>query len=123
MMHDGILRDGTYYWTCVNGRIVLVDPDEMTIKDEIDLAHVYGKNEPGWCRGLEVIGDLGFIGYSRYRKPSKKEFFQFAVRGRKILSTHILCYDLCRRKVVEDWFFPKEDTVIYAIHEYPAETM
>jgi hypothetical protein len=120
MMHDGIWRDRSYYWTTVNGKIVVADAQTFAITEQIDLKTIYANDEPGWCRGLEVIDHLAFVGFTRFRKPSKTEFLKFAVRGRKILNTHVLCYDLRARRVVEDWFLPSEDTVIYGIYRHPA---
>jgi hypothetical protein len=119
MMHDGISRNGFYYWTTVNGKITVADANSLTITEQIDLKSIYANDEPGWCRGLEIIDNLAFVGFTRFRKPSKSEFLKFAIRGRKILNTHVLCYDLKAHRVIEDWFLPHEDTVIYGIYRYP----
>jgi hypothetical protein len=119
MMHDGILRDGRYYWTTVDGKIIIADAEKMAIAEQIDLQPLYEKDEPGWCRGLEVIGDLAFVGFTRFRKPSKMQFLKFAVRGRRILPSHILCYDMKTRRAVADWMFEREDAVVYGIYQYP----
>jgi hypothetical protein len=123
MMHDGVRRGRSYYWTTVDGTIIVADATTFTITEQINLKPVYGRDEPGWCRGLEVIGDQAFVGFTRFRKPSKKDFLKFAARGRRVLNSHVLCYDLSQGRAVSDWFLKSEDAVIYGIYACPAITV
>jgi hypothetical protein len=122
MMHDGSPHGEYHYWTTVDGKILRAGADRLDLELVVNLSELYGKSEPGWCRGLEVVGDLAFVGFTQFRKPSKREFIKYAVRGTKIHSSHLLCYDLKKRKVVEDYYFPQEDTIVYGIYRYPAKT-
>jgi hypothetical protein len=70
---------------------------------------------------LEVVGDLAFVGFTRFRKPSKRQFIKFGIRGARVHSSHVLCYDLKKQEVVEDYYFPQADTIVYGIYRYPAE--
>ena len=120
MIHDGILRGGYYYWTTVDGKIVRAHEDTREVETVVDLREeCHGPGEPGWCRGLEIVGNLAFAGFTQFRKPSKREFIKFAIRGGKHYPSHVVCYDLARRRLVEMYYFPRPDMVIHGIYEYP----
>ena len=119
MFHDGILRNGHYYFSCIDSQIVVVSAETLKIVDQHDLRKFYGSNAPGWCRGLEVIDDFAFVGFSRLRMPSKPNYLKQALLGTKNLDSHVLCYDLKNRKILTDWVFGTE--IIYGIYEYTAD--
>jgi hypothetical protein len=118
MMHDGARHGDYHYWTTVDSNVFRAHVDRPELEHVVDLSSLYGRSAPGWCRGLELAGDLAFVGFTRFRKPSKRQFVEYAVRGARICNSHVLCYDLKRQKIVEDYYFPREDTIVYGIYRY-----
>ena len=121
MMHDGSAHDGFHYWTTVDGKIFRAGEKALELELVADFTKLYGRSEPGWCRGLEILGDVAFVGFTRFRKPSKREFAMFAIRGAKVHNTHLLCYNLKEQRVVEDYYLPEADSIIYGVYRYRPE--
>lgn len=103
--HDGILVDGTVYFTTVNGRIVLADPTERRVRAVKDMTASHRRDELlGWCRGIFIEDDAAWVGFSRIRPTKSRENVGWLLRGfRKDLGTRIDLYDLetvtCRRQI------------------------
>jgi hypothetical protein len=103
-VHDGLLHDGMLYFTTVNGCIVVAHPATLRIEAVIDLAALH---EPdtllGWCRGILVDGDHAWVGFSTIRPTRFRENVGWVARGfRRVLPTHIACYDLARRRLLRE---------------------
>ena len=103
-VHDGDLHEGRLYFTTVNGRIVVADPDDLRVVDVKEA-------RPG--RRDEILGLVpwypledgnAWLGFSRVRPTKTRENVGFVLRGfRKDLGTRIAQYDLatmdCRREI------------------------
>ena len=81
LLHDGKLYDGSYYFTSIDGKIIIAHPqdddgaaqknweavDDIKLYDRDLDARVIRLNEtefgrePNWCRGIEVADDLTVI--------------------------------------------------------------
>lgn len=101
-VHDGVLHGGLLYFTSVNGCVVVVDPVTLRTEAVIDLATMH---EPdtllGWCRGILIEGDRAWVGFSSIRPTRFRENVGWVARGfRRVLPTHIACYDLARRRLL-----------------------
>jgi hypothetical protein len=93
--HDGVLKDGALYFTTVDGRIVIADPQELRVRD-VKEVHADRRDEIlGWCRGIFVEDDAAWLGFSRIRPTKSRENVGWVLRGfRKDLGTRIAHYDL-----------------------------
>ena len=81
--HDGIIRDGTLWITTTNGRVLGLDPDTFERRVQLDVhALVPERGLPGWCRGIEVVGDRVFVGMTMFRSSLWREAGRMALRGR-----------------------------------------
>jgi len=101
-IHDGVLHDDHLYFTAVHGRVVIVDPRTLVIDDVVDLTAMHDAGVLlGWCRGLLVDGPLAWVGFSRIRATKFRENVGWIAHGfKRVLPTHIACYDLARRRCV-----------------------
>ena len=69
--HDGGRYEGSLYFTTVDGHLVVVDSETLTIKNSIDLKAISDnqRNISGWCRGVLVVDHhLVWVGFTRIRK-------------------------------------------------------
>lgn len=81
--HDGIARDGKLYFTTVNGHIAAFDIRSCKQVLDIDVREVAGKAGYGlgWVRGLEVVGNRAFLGTTKIRTSTFKEYTRWIVYG------------------------------------------
>jgi hypothetical protein len=101
--HDGELADGRLYFTTVNGHIVIADPVELSVESARQLLPRRRDELLGWCRGIHVVGDTAWIGFSRIRPTKIRENVGWVLRGfRKDLGTRISLYDLTTMECVRD---------------------
>jgi hypothetical protein len=123
-MHDGHYENGKGYYTCVDGKVVVVD---YSSKSE-EVIHEFANLEStimhhGWCRGLSKTSDNQFIiGFSRLR-PTKNVLniswikdFKKNLRLTACLPTRISKYDFNSNQVI--WSFNLEEVgvnVVYSI--------
>jgi hypothetical protein len=117
--HDGIVRGDHVYFTTTNARLVIARCDTRKVEEVIDLNLLNpGGARIGWCRGLEVEGDMAFVGFTRLRFSRWAETFRSAkdvVRGRKRVS-HIERIDLNRRSLVDSYDYERESSgAIFAL--------
>jgi len=103
MPHDGRLRGGWLWFTQVTGRVVAVDPRTRERAVDLDLAALTGERRMlGWCRGLDVVGDRLFVGFTMLRRPRHREVLRMlwrGLRGEK-LPTRVVELDWPRARVV-----------------------
>ena len=81
--HDGRIREGIVWFTTVNGWVIGVDPATRERVVEIDV-HALDPRPglPGWCRGVEVVGDTLFVGMTTLRSSRHRDWLRRAIRGR-----------------------------------------
>lgn len=66
VVHDGVPAADGVWFTGVDGRLVLADPERGAILRTVRVGD--GTDGPlGWCRGLVVQGDVAFVGFTRLR--------------------------------------------------------
>jgi hypothetical protein len=106
--HDGVLYENQLYFTTVNGRVVLVDPDSLRIGRVINLQEVEDQNALlGWCRGLLPIDERRvWVGFTRIRKTQFKENVSWVkniFRPEMIEKpTHIALYDIEEKRCLQE---------------------
>lgn len=80
--HDGRLRDGLLWFTQVPGRVVAVDPVDLSRRVELDLAaHAPDRRRLGWCRGVEVAEGRLFVGFTMLRSTRHREVLRTLLLG------------------------------------------
>jgi len=127
-VHDGHVTDDAIYFTTVNGRIVIVDRDSLTVRDVVNLGKISnGSKKPGWCRGLAMLEPGQFlVGYSQLRPTrwtGNLKWFTHGVRELKRLfrqPARISLYDLHQKRLL--WEFSLHDygmSTVFSIHPDP----
>jgi len=104
--HDGYLFAGSVYFTTVDGRIVLVDPETCEVKEVFDLneMHPEPRQVLGWCRGLLPLDErFIWVGFTRVRPTKFVENLAWITNGAdRRKASHIALYDLERGECVEE---------------------
>ena len=107
--HDGILFDGRLYFTTVNGKVVIANPQSFQVEEIVDLQLIDGQKElQGWCRGLLPLGTGRiWVGFSRLRKTEFKEnvlWVRNVMRqGMREKPTHISLYDIAGKRCLQEF--------------------
>lgn len=118
-VHDGIDVNGKKYFTGVDGRIVIFNPNTMLVEQVHNLNQFESRGAPlGWCRGLCVNGDVAYVGFSALRNTKIKESIKWLVNktkgvGHFALPTRIAAYDLDKGVLIKEHVF--KDVPIDAI--------
>lgn len=101
--HDGRqLADATWL-TTVDGHLLR---DDGAHRDVLDVAALEGAGGlPGWCRAVEVVGDIVYVGMSALRASHWRELARIAVRGRAGVQqpTRVLAIHWPTRALVGAW--------------------
>jgi hypothetical protein len=101
--HDGEVRNGSIYFTTVNGTIVIVNANTLEYERTVDLNKVDnpGNSNLGWCRGLGIVDESRlWVGFSRFRQTKFKENVRWVkrfIKGEE-KPTHIALYDISAKK-------------------------
>jgi len=111
--HDGLVVDNRVYFTTVNGAIVVFDAKSRRRLEVHDLTQLQRNPKMGWCRGIEVVGDCAYVGFSTIRKTRSMDnlsfltdrFMQWRDGLLNAAPARIMKYDLRRRKIVSEMRF------------------
>lgn len=120
--HDGVLFNGSLYFTTVNGHIVLANPKTLQIERAINLNEMSGHGSAvlGWCRGLLPVDErFVWVGFSKLRPTKFRENLAW-IRNRPATRypSHVALYDLQTRSCVEEMETePHGIGVIFAIFQ------
>jgi hypothetical protein len=106
-VHDGLLFGGKLYFTTVDGRLVIANPQTFRVDEVIDLRNIDNQEEMllGFCRGVWMVdATRAWIGFTRVRKTKFKDKVLWAKHGFKELEkpTHIALYDIAAKKCLQD---------------------
>jgi hypothetical protein len=127
--HDGLIREGRLHFTTVDGKLVIYDPQTLERLALHDIAALYRNDNPGWCRGLEVIGEIAYVGFSAFRWTLSLENIGFLAKnlvslGKKLKRdqpARIVKYDMRGRRIVEEMLLDEgEIGVIFSILRVPS---
>lgn len=99
--HDGVVHGDRFYFTTVNGRIVVVDLERRRVERVIDLQSCFpAVRAPGWCRGIAILSEKeALVGFGRIRPTRWSENLRdFAswdnLRRHGTAPTRVACFDL-----------------------------
>jgi len=103
-VHDGVLHNGLLYFTQVEGKVVVANPQTLTIEAVIDLNAIAGADTLlGWCRGIMFDGPRAWIGFTRIRPTKFREAVSWVRQGfQRVLPSHIACYELEHQRCVAE---------------------
>ena len=104
--HDGIVSNGSVYYTTVDGHVVIADFASGRQERIVDLNEISGNGggSLGWCRGLKLLDDGRLIvGFSRLRPTRWRENVRWVKRQLGVpagsLPTRVAVYDIERRRL------------------------
>ncbi|TNE88270.1 MAG: hypothetical protein EP330_15215 [Deltaproteobacteria bacterium] len=103
--HDGHVREGLVWFTTVTGHVIAVDPADGRRVEHYDLNEMAGVANPlGWCRGVEVLGDLVYVGMTQLRASAHREVARRLLRGAEgvPLPSRIVVFSRANREIVRE---------------------
>ena len=124
-VHDGIVHNGSVYFTTVDGCIMIADADRRHVVEQVDLTSMKGfSGLRGWCRGLHIEDDACYVAFSRLRRTKRAEKLQWVNRmlktGLVIEECSVLKVDLDRRQIIGEFRLPNGAIdAIYSILREP----
>lgn len=108
--HDGLVHDGSVWFTTTNGHLVRFDSSQTQPSDVYDLHALADADAPlGWCRGLHVDNDVAWIGFSRVRTTRIKKNLSWIRHGFKLPDgmrsppTRVAAFDLKQQRFIKEW--------------------
>jgi hypothetical protein len=104
--HDGVLFNGSLYFTTVDGHVLLVNPTTLQIERVINLNEMSGQGSGvlGWCRGLFPVDErFIWVGFSHLRPTKFRENLAW-IRNRPVAQrpSHVALYDLQTGSCLEE---------------------
>jgi hypothetical protein len=123
-IHDGLVVGDSVYFTVVQGEVVVVDGNELRVRDRYDLNAMAGRDTSlGWCRGIEVLGDdLILVAFSRIRPTKWKQNVRWIKSrlggsGVGLYPTGLMLFDLKKERLIwEADLEPVGMGTIFSIH-------
>ena len=108
--HDGVLHGDSIYFTTVDGKLIIVNRNNLQVDEIVDLRKISDGAQqilPAWCRGLLPVDENKFwIGFTRIRKTQFKENVRWVKtiinEGTVMKPTHIALYDLTNRSCLKE---------------------
>lgn len=108
--HDGLLWNGQLYFTTVDGRIVIANPQSLQVERIVDLHEIHRNSQHenillGWCRGILPIDERRiWVGFTRVRKTMFMENVLWIKKGfqNKSKPTHLGLYDIAEQKCLQE---------------------
>ncbi len=92
VVHDGVVQPDGVWFTAVDGRLLRVAPARGVVDRVIRLPGIVPEAEPlGWCRGLAIVGDTAWVGFTRLRTTRFRRHLAWvrgAIRGAQRLARH-----------------------------------
>lgn len=95
--HDGLVLDNGVYFTAVDGRVVKFDKRPLALSRIVELDSAASrKPRPGWCRGLALVRDRIWVGFSRIRPTRSRQhvaWLERHIRSGPARPTSLAAYD------------------------------
>ena len=115
--HDGHVVGSYIYFTTVNGCVVIADRVTKEVSEVIDLNAIDSRGRAlGWWRGLAIIDNYAFVGFSRLRTTTIEKNLRWlkSVVGNTrtlvdALPARVALYDLTKRELLDEFNFHEED--------------
>jgi hypothetical protein len=127
-VHDGVVHEGSVFFTLVDGTVVVMDAaDPERPLRNIELAALPGfGGVRGWCRGLCFANGLAYLGFSRLRRTRNQRKLDWVRRtvgrGETVQQASVLAVDLQAGRIVKDYRLPLGSIdAVYGIMTAPGE--
>ena len=96
-IHDGVVHDGSVYFTTVDGQIVVVDATTLQVTARHPLARRGRRRSEdvllGWCRALHIDGGWCWVGFTRIRPTRLRQTVSWVrTKGAEQAPTRIARY-------------------------------
>jgi hypothetical protein len=100
-VHDGVVHGDEIYFTSVDGKVVVIDKNDLRHKRTVDLQGFYPKGALlGWTRGIAIDGDGFWVSFTRMRYTRFRENVEWARRGfKQALPTRVAYFDIARQRL------------------------
>lgn len=122
LCHDGIIRFDKLYFTTVDAHIIAYDPTNKELLDDLDVRKINNtKYNLGWTRGLEIVGENAFLGLSKMRPTTFKQYTSWFVRNKKNdMPSSIIQIDM-NKTYIEDYYIMEnyKGHAIFTILKHP----
>lgn len=102
-LHDGVVKDGTLWFTAVDGEVIAADARSLDIVERRHLEpRRNGDSILGWCRGLRLQETGMWLGFSRIRSTQFRQTLSW-IRNKGVSQapTRIARYDMTGRCTAE----------------------
>jgi hypothetical protein len=80
--HDGRPRGGRVWFTRIDGQVLWTDLERTQVLGRFDLAS-HSARRLGWCRGVEVVEDRLFVGFTQLRSTQHREVLRWLLQGER----------------------------------------
>jgi hypothetical protein len=123
-VHEGLLFNGSLYFTAVDGHIILVNPQTLQVERVYDLNKMSGPGEEslGYCRGVLLVDErFVWVGFSRLRPTKFRQNLNWVRHPkRNHRPSHLALYDLqsgtCLQEIETE---PHGIGVVFSIFQCP----
>ncbi len=122
LCHDGIVRSDKVYFTTVDSHILVFDKENKALIDDYDIRSMNTTGYSlGWTRGLEIVGERAFLGLSKMRATTFKDYTSWFIRGQqKAMPSSILNIDMNKREITDYYIMENhKGHAIYTISLLP----
>lgn len=119
--HDGLVQDDFIYFTLTDGYAVIVNKYNLRREEVIDLNKISDyKVLLGWCRGIEVVGNKAYVGFTAFRKSKYREYGLWIKYGKKPLGSRVAEYNLHTKTLEKEVHVAQETgAAIFTIKHIP----
>jgi len=85
-VHDGVVHDGSIYFTTVDGSVVVADQSSLEVVERHRLRRIPSDrnddgSDLGWCRSLHIDGEFCWVGFSRIRPTRLRQTVSWVRTG------------------------------------------
>jgi len=126
--HDGLVWGDRILFTAVDGKVVIVNRQSLTVEQSVDLRQIQDRDQkrlPAWCRGLLPVDERRiWVGFTRIRKTLFREHVRWIKtilrEGTVVMPTHIALFDIVDKKCLMQFDLePYRMNTIFAIFPVP----
>ena len=115
LIHDGVLKKDTLFFSAVNGQIIKVHLNKSVEIIDLNKMVKHGNRLP-WTRGLTIYNDRILLGATKMRKTKFKDLAAWALKGSPIkMPSSIIEFNLQTQKIEDIFYLNHPTAAIYSI--------
>lgn len=116
--HDGHIVGEFIYFTLTDGYVVVINKENKKLEELINLNEIHYKNKIlGWCRGVEILGEYAYVGFSGMRRSKFVEYAAWAVRGKERLPARVSQYNIHKKELSKEVLLGNKGGAIFTVKE------